>query len=149
MELPTYNYQKYILMTRTSFVDRCWSFCPFPFSVLLFTVSLLVSSKFSLSLWPFSFGHCIVCLSSDYLFSISMLFHSSIALSVFLLITTLLSPCFFIRPLNCLSFSFVHCIFCLSSYYLFSISILFHSAIELSVVFIRPLYCLSFFWLPL
>jgi len=82
VELPTNNYQKYLLMTRTSFVDRCWSFC------------------------HFSFGHCIVC-SSIYgfffgIFKVFIVFMTFFiwplyCLSFFdlwLLITSLVSPCF-------------------------------------------------------
>ena len=114
-----------------------------------------------------SFGHCIVCPSTLYGFSLLLWYLLVIVLSVFLRFTASHYPFGIFWPLYCLSFyalrllitplvSFGHCIVCPSTLYGFSLLLWYLLVIVLSV-FLRftashypfgifwPLYCLSFY----
>ena len=117
------------------------------------------------------FGHCIVCPSTLYGFSLLLWYLLAIALSVLLRFTSSHYPFGIFWPLYCLSFyalrllitplvSFGHCIVCPSTLYGFSLPLWYLLAIVLSVLrrftashypfgIFWPLYCLSFYalWL--
>jgi hypothetical protein len=120
-----------------------------------------------LSFSPFSFGHCVVCSSSTYGFSLPLWYLSAIVLSVLLRLTGSHYLFGIFRPLCCLFFfdlrilitslvSFGHCVVCSSSTYGFSLPLWYLSVIVLSVLLrltdspylfgiFRPLCCLFFF----
>ena len=118
-----------------------------------------------------SFGHCIVCPSTLYGFSLPLRYLLVIVLSVLLRFTASHYSFGIFWPLYCLSFyalrllittlvSFGHCIVCPSTLYGFSLPFWYLLAIVLSVLLrftashylfgiIWPLYCLSFYALRL
>ena len=117
-----------------------------------------------------SFGHCIVCPSTLYGFSLLLWYLLAIALSVLLRFTASHYSFRIFWPLHCLSFyalrllitplvSFGHCIVCPSTLYGFSLLFWYLLAIALSVLrftashypfgIFWPLYCLSFYALRL
>jgi hypothetical protein len=114
-----------------------------------------------------SFGHCVVCSSSTYGFSLPLWYLSAIVLSVLLRLTDSHYLFGIFRSLCCLFFfdlrilltslvSFGHCVVCYSSTYGFSLALWYLSAIVLSVLLrltdshylfgiFRSLCCLFFF----
>ena len=114
-----------------------------------------------------SFGHCVVCSSQIYGFSLPLWYLLSIVLSVLLRFTDSHYPFGIFFPLFCLFFfdlrilitplvSFVHCVFCSSQIYGFSLPIWYLLAIVFSVLLrftdshypfgiFCPLCCLFFF----
>ena len=121
---------------------------------------------------PFvSFGHCFVCLSTLYGFSLPLWYLLAIVLSVLLRFTASHYPFGIFWPLYCLSFyafrllittlvSLGHCIVCPLTLYGFSLPFWYLLAIVLSVILrftashypfgiFWPLYCLSFYALRL
>ena len=118
-----------------------------------------------------SFGHCIVCLSTLYGFSLLLWYLLAIVLSVLLGFTASHYPFGIFWPLYCLSFyalrllitllvSFGHCIVCPLTLYGFSLLLWYLLVIVLSVLLrftashysfgiFWPLYCLSFYALRL
>ena len=116
------------------------------------------------------FGHCIVCPSTLYGFSLLLWYLLAIVLSVLLRFTASHYSFGIFWPLHCLSFyalrllitplvSFGHCIVCPSTLYGFSLLLWYLLAIALSVLrftsshypfgIFWPLYCLSFYALRL
>ena len=116
------------------------------------------------------FGHCIVCPSTLYGFSLLLWYLLAIVLSILLRFTASHYSFGIFWPLHCLSFyalrllitplvSFGHCIVCPSTLYGFSLLLWYLLAIALSVLrftashysfgIFWPLYCLSFYALRL
>ena len=118
-----------------------------------------------------SFGHCIVCPYTLYVFSLPLWYLLAIVLSILLRFTASHYSFGIFWPLHCLSFyalrllitplvSFGHCIVCPSTLYGFSLPLWYLLAIVLSVLrrftashypfgIFWPLYCLSFYALRL
>ena len=104
------------------------------------------SQIYGFSLPPLvSFGHCVVCSSQIYGFSLPLWYLLSIVLSVLLRFTDSLYPFGIFCPLCCLFFfdlrilishlvSFVHCVFCSSQIYGFSLPLWYLLSIVLSVL---------------
>ena len=106
-----------------------------------------------------SFGHCVVCSSQIYGFSLPIWYLLSIVFSVLLRFTDSHYPFGIFCPLCCLFFldlrilithlvSFVHCVFCSSQIYGFSLPIWYLLAIVLSVLlrFTDSHYPFGIFW---
>ena len=153
------------------------------FSLLLWYLLVIVLSvlrRFTASHYPFGhyyfgifwslysvFGHCIVCPSTLYGFSLSFWYLLAIVMSVLLRFTASHYTFGIFWSMYCLSFydlrllitplvSFGHCIVCPSTLYGFSLILWYHLAIVLSVLLrftashysfgiIWSLYCLSFY----
>ena len=134
-------------------------FCPLC-CLFFFDLRILITSLVS-------FGHCVVCSSQIYGFSLPLWYLLSIVLSVLLRFTDSHYPFGIFFPLFCLFFfdlrilithlvSFVHCVFCSSQIYGFSLPIWYLLAIVFSVLLrftdshypfgiFCPLCCLFFF----
>ena len=106
-----------------------------------------------------SFGHCVVCSSQIYGFSLPLWYLLSIVLSVLLRFTDSHYPFGIFCPLCCLFFlelrilitpvvSFVHCVFCSSQIYGFSLPLWYLLSIVLSVLlrFTDSHYPFGIFW---
>ena len=159
--LPLWNLLTMALSVLRRFTN---SNCPFgifwPLYCLFFVDLLILIAPLV------SFGHCIVCSSSIYLFGLPLWYLLAIVLSVLRRFTDSDYPFGIFWPLYCLFFvdlliliaplvSFGHCIVCSSSIYWFWLPLWYLLAIVLSVLrrftdsdcpfgIFWPLYCLFF-----
>ena len=125
-----------------------WPLCFLFFFDLLILITPLVS-----------FGHCVVCSSQIYGFSLPLWYPLTIVLSVLLRFTDSHYPFGIFCPLCCLFFldlrilitflvSFVHCVVCSSQIYGFSLPLWYLLSIVLSVLlrFMESHYPFGIFW---
>ena len=160
--LPLWYLLSIVLSVLLRFTDSHYPFgifCPLC-CLFFFDLRILITPLVS-------FGHCVVCSSQIYGFSLPLWYLLSIVLSVLLRFTDSHYPFGIFFPLFCLFFfdlrilithlvSFVHCVFCSSQIYGFSLPIWYLLAIVFSVLLrftdshypfgiFCPLCCLFFF----
>ena len=138
--LPLWYLLSIVLSVLLRFTDSHYPFgifCPLC-CLFFFDLRILITHLVS-------FGHCVVCSSQIYGFSLPLWYLLSIVLSVLLRFTDSHYPFGIFWPLCCLFFldlrilithlvSFVHCVFCSSQIYGFSLPIWYLLAIVLSVL---------------